>query len=184
MNFLKWFTYILAFTAFVWFVFFRPTNLSNLFAASDPTAVDQGETSGTEEPTTDITSDSIDPYVEDTASYADESTVGDVIDDTYTETTTDETIDESTTDATDVVNSSGSINVNDPYLLLVGSFSKRSNAENFLRKLQSKGKEGVIKEIRGLHRVIAASTGDKADSKNILDQFTQRYNMEAFVLKQ
>ena len=75
---------------------------------------------------------------------------------------------------------STNINLNKRYLIVVGSFGVKSNANRMLRKLINAGNDGVITSIKGLHRVVVASTNDKNEAINLRLQFTE----PAFILRQ
>lgn len=159
MNFLKWFAYSIAFCAFVWFVFFRPLTSNS---TSELAGADADTTENMDQPT------------------GDNSTIEDVGNtDSYTET---EDIEETFAETEPEIN--GSINLNSSYLIIVGSFGKKSNADRMLQRVKDSGKEGVITNIRGLHRVVTASSDDHSDAKDLRAHFTHIYKEQAFILTQ
>jgi hypothetical protein len=78
----------------------------------------------------------------------------------------------------------GSVNINSKYLIVVGSFGVKSNADRMLKRVQDSGKEGTITLIRGLHRVVTASTDDQNDAQQLRAHFTHIYKEQAFILEQ
>ena len=66
----------------------------------------------------------------------------------------------------------------------MGSFGKKSNADRMLQRVKDSGKEGVITNIRGLHRVVTASSDDHSDAKDLRAHFTHIYKEQAFILTQ
>ena len=169
MNFLKWFAYSIAFCAFVWFVFFRPltSNSTSEIIGSGSDTAEKGDL-----PTVG------NPKIEDI-----ENT------DSFTETEeivpeNIEIVDIEETFAETAPETKGSINLNSSYLIIVGSFGKKSNADRMLQRVRDSGKEGVITNIRGLHRVVAASSDDHSDAKALRAHFTHIYKEQAFILTQ
>jgi hypothetical protein len=167
MNFLKWFAYSIAFCAFVWFVFFRPLTFNLTSGIADAVSLDD-----------------VDLPTEDNSTIEDVENT-----DSYTET--EEVISENTeivdleeTFAETAPETKGSINLNSSYLVIVGSFGKKSNADRMLQRVKDSGKEGVITNIRGLHRVVAASSDDHSDAKALRAHFTHIYKEQAFILTQ
>ena len=167
MNFLKWFAYSIAFCAFVWFVFFRPLTSNSTSEIIGSDTAEKGDLPRAENPTIED--------VENTDSY----------------TATEEVVSENTeivgleeTFAETAPETKGSINLNSSYLVIVGSFGKKSNADRMLQRVKDSGKEGVITNIRGLHRVVAASSDDHSDAKALRAHFTHIYKEQAFILTQ
>jgi hypothetical protein len=156
MNFLKWFAYSIAFCAFVWFVFFRPLTSNS---TSELARADADTTENVDQPTED---NSTIEDVENTDSYTE-------IEETFAKTEPE---------------TNGSINLNSSYLIIVGSFGKKSNADRMLQRVKDSGKEGVITNIRGLHRVVTASSDDHSDAKALRAHFTHIYKERAFILAQ
>ena len=169
MNFLKWFAYSIAFCAFVWFVFFRPltSNSTSEITGSGSDTAEKGDLPTVENPTIED--------VENTDSFTEtEEIVPENI----------EIVDIEETFAETAPETKGSINLNSSYLIIVGSFGKKSNADRMLQRVRDSGKEGVITNIRGLHRVVAASSDDHSDAKALRAQFTHIYKEQAFILTQ
>ena len=169
MNFLKWFAYSIAFCAFVWFVFFRPLTSNS---TSELARADADTTENVDQPTED---NSTIEDVENTDSYTE-------TDEIVPENTEIEEIEE--TFAKTEPETNGSINLNSSYLIIVGSFGKKSNADRMLQRVKDSGKEGVITNIRGLHRVVTASSDDHSDAKALRAHFTHIYKERAFILAQ
>jgi cell division protein FtsN len=159
MNFLKWFAYSIAFCAFVWFVFFRPLTSNS---TSELARADADTTENVDQPTED---NSTIEDVENTDSYTEIEEIEETFAKTEPET-------------------NGSINLNSSYLIIVGSFGKKSNADRMLQRVKDSGKEGVITNIRGLHRVVTASSDDHSDAKALRAHFTHIYKERAFILAQ
>jgi hypothetical protein len=76
------------------------------------------------------------------------------------------------------------VNINNKYLIVVGSFGVKSNADRMLKRVKDSGKEGTITLIRGLHRVVTASTDDQNDAQQLRAHFTHVYKEQAFILEQ
>ena len=172
---MKWFLYSFAFSAFVWFVFFKPVDYNTSLATQSnneeiPEELDTyTDMPGKEEE--EITYDIDHESIEDTMQIVNEETSVidfplDVIDNTAGDYTDSENI--------------NSINLNKRYLIVVGSFGVKSNANRMLRKLKEGGSDGIITTIRGLHRVVMASTDDKTEAISLRLQFTE----PAFILRQ
>ena len=167
MNFLKWFAYSIAFCAFVWFVFFRPltSNYTAEIIGSGSDTAEQGD-----------------------MPIAENAIIEDVENkDRYTETEeivpkNTEIVDLEETFAETTPKTKGSINLNSSYLVIVGSFGKKSNADRMLQRVKDSGKEGMITNIRGLHRVVAASSDDHSDAKDLRAHFTNIYKEQAIIL--
>jgi len=165
MIFFKWFLYLLALGGFIWFVFFR--------SVGDHNAIAKG-------PDTDAT------FATDSTSSEDFDGESEEIDYVTSEDNTNvvsENTDVVTDNASTDISSSG-INLNNRFLIVVGSFGVKSNADRMLRRVKDSGKEGVITYINGLHRVVTASTDDEGDAKNLRSHFTHVYKEQAFILKQ
>ena len=169
MNFLKWFAYSIAFCAFVWFVFFRPltSNSTSEIIGSGSDTAEKGNLPTLENATIEDV-DNMDNYTE-TEEIVPENTEIVDIEETFAETEPEK---------------NGSINLNSSYLIIVGSFGKKSNADRMLQRVRDSGKEGVITNIRGLHRVVAASSDDHSDAKALRAHFTHIYKEQAFILTQ
>lgn len=169
MNFLKWLAYSIAFGAFVWFVFFKPLSTTSATKIADSTTDD---------------TENIDQSTIDNSAIEDvQDSKNETIDEKYEEPVSENinAIEEVTPPKN---TTSGSINLNSKYLIVVGSFGKKSNAERMLRRVQKSGKDGVITYISGLHRVVTASSDDQNDAGDLRDHFTHIYKEQAFVLTQ
>jgi hypothetical protein len=170
---MKWLGYLALCAAFIWFVFFRPFNTNSAeLVNSDNTQ------------TEDINDES--SFVEDVIDVTDNSDYN-ISDDTYdnssdTVANTD-VIDNSATDNSSSI-SDGSINLDSKFLIVVGSFGNKSNADRMLNRVKSDGKDGKMILIRGLHRIVTASTNDRTDARNLRQHFTHIYKEQAFILKQ
>ena len=84
----------------------------------------------------------------------------------------------------DKTKSNETININSKYLIVVGSFGVKANADRMLKHVQNNGIEATITLIRGLNRVVIASTNNEAEAEKLLDQFTHTFNEPAFILEQ
>ena len=166
MNFFKWSLYLLALVAFIWVVFFRPLDAS----------IEANELATTEETVPE----------EAVTDYQPVSTIEDI-----------ETIEEDITDAETVPEgldtdqmtedppaSDGIINLNSKYLIVVGSFGVKANADRMLKHVQNNGIDATLTLIRGLNRVVIASTNSEVEAEQLLDQFTHTFNEPAFILEQ
>ena len=170
MNVLKWILYLAALGGFIWFVFFREFN----------------PFSGTDDPpvVTDITSDSSAYTETDTTSYAYESDTAS--EETYVE---EETIDPIVEEEVVVDNPpketpSTGIQLGDKYLVVVGSFGSKANANKLEKSLRKKGMEVTQTKIRNLNRVVIASATDEASAEAIKSDYLQKTGASAFVLEQ
>ena len=164
MNLIKWFAYLTLCATFIWFVFFKPLHIKS------------AET---------ITTDS--EYSEDlpvdSSSFA-------LIDTTENYTLEEVSVDTPEEQANERIKQeiktgiSDGINVNAKYLVVVGSFSVKSNADKLLAKIKRNGRNGVITKIRGLHRVVTASSDNELNAQNLRDQNFPSVEEKAFVLVQ
>ncbi|MBT8328043.1 MAG: SPOR domain-containing protein [Bacteroidia bacterium] len=179
MNFVKWLGYLLLLGLFVWFVFFREI----------------GTRTGSKDMSTNLVEDSEnDEYVDDEASFIDEP-----IEEQFEQQTEEESFEEFEEETADVVETepvveaepveeitpitTTGIDLNKKYLIVVGSFGNRANADRMLKRVKDSGKDGVIEKIRGLNRVITASTDDQNDAQNLRDHFTHIYKETSFILE-
>ena len=167
MNILKWLGYILLLGLFIWFVFFR-----NFRFNTDKTEPIQDSETLASEPT---------PMVDDEASFIDQPIEEFQSEEPLEEFVEDDVELEVLEEASDI--SSTGIDLNKKYLIVVGSFGSRSNAERMLKRVQESGKDGKIEKIRGLNRVITASSDDQNDAQNLRDHFTHIYKETAFILE-
>lgn len=177
MNFMKWFLYSLAFGAFIWFVFFKPIG---------------DNTSVSNQPTNEETPEEVDTYTDIPNKDEEEITYDmdyESMEDTVQVVSEEISVVELPVDLPDNTSSDNSssenmhsadINLNKRYLIVVGSFGIKSNANRMLRKVKDAGNDGVITSIKGLHRVVMASTDDKTEAINLRLQFTE----PAFILRQ
>ena len=76
------------------------------------------------------------------------------------------------------------ISTNKPYLVLVGSFGKLTNAQKMLKRVERKGLNGIIKKIGSLHRVIIASSLSEQDAIAVKNQHKKTFGEVPYVLKQ
>ena len=76
------------------------------------------------------------------------------------------------------------ISTNKPYLVLVGSFGKLTNAQKMLKRVERKGLNGIIKKIGNLHRVIIASSLNEQDAIDVKNQNKKTFEEVPYVLKQ
>jgi hypothetical protein len=166
MNFFKWSLYLLALSAFIWFVFFKPLGVT-----APVKALTDSETVVPEEEDNESLPEST---IEDT-----ETVDADI---TESETLPEEFETEEFTVPPPTTN--GFVNINSKYLIVVGSFGVKSNADRMLKRVKDSGKEGTITLIRGLHRVVTASTDDQNDAQQLRAHFTHIYKEQAFILEQ
>jgi len=168
MNVLKWLGYILLLGLFIWFVFFRKFNPF----ATNPNSI-----------TTKATQEILDENTtsEDTKddSFLDEKIESTPAIDNYEEPISPST---ETTQPTEQKPSNG-INLNQKYLIVVGSFGKKANADKMLKRVLKDGNQGVITTINGLFRVVTSSTDDLTNAKKLRDHFTHIYKETAFILE-
>ena len=80
------------------------------------------------------------------------------------------------------INESNGIDLNKKYLIVVGSFGNLKYAKAMQSKITASGKDCEVEMIRGMHRVITASTDDQNDAQNLRDHFTHIYKQTAFIL--
>ncbi len=173
MKFLKWFGYISLLLLFVWFVFLRGISFNS---------EKKEDTASVTENMEEVENND---FVDDEASFIDESN-----EEAYQEEAMDEELTEVEEDVQEqeVIEevspiSTGGIDLSKKYLIVVGSFGNRSNADRMLKRVKDSGKDGVIEKIRGLNRVITASSDDQNDAQNLRDHFTHIYKETAFILE-
>jgi cell division septation protein DedD len=183
MKVLQWILYFVLLGAFVWFVFFRDSNLFALSQKDEPitgeeTVSNQSETEGDldavyeeEEYAEPEQEEFLEPELNETTVEENETIVEEAL--------TSDPLENSTN-----TKSSSIIDLNKKYLIIVGSFGQKSNAEKMLRRVKNSGKQGLIKQINGLHRVITASTDSQSDAKDLRAHFTHMYKEQAFILEQ
>ena len=173
MKFLKWFGYISLLLLFIWFVFLRGISFNS---------EKKEDTASVTENMEEVENND---FVDDEASFIDESN-----EEAYQEEAMDEELTEVEEDVQEqeVIEevspiSTGGIDLSKKYLIVVGSFGNRSNADRMLKRVKDSGKDGVIEKIRGLNRVITASSDDQNDAQNLRDHFTHIYKETAFILE-
>lgn len=182
MKVLQWILYFVLLGAFVWFVFFRDV-LS--FASSDSSAPN-----ATEESVNDESTSNEDTYLDDEATFVDETVEPDIFTDTEFETPIDEesevVVDEpmNLQPENETSNTEGTIDLSKKYLVIVGSFGKLSNAERMLKRVENSGNKAVITKINGLNRVVAAATNNSTIADQKRDEFTALFKERAFILEQ
>ncbi len=164
MNLIKWFAYLTLCATFIWFVFFKPLRINS----AETVTSDSGYTEDLPVDTSSVA------FIDTTESY----TLEEVSIDTPEEQSNESIKEEKKTATND------GINVNAKYLVVVGSFSVKSNAEKLLAKLKKNGKDAVITNIKGLHRIVTASSDNEVDAQNLRDQYAQSVEEKAFVLEQ
>lgn len=164
MNLIKWFAYLTLCATFVWFVFFKPLRINS----AETVTSDSGFAE-------DLPVDtSLVAFIDTTENY----TLEEVSVDTPEEQPNEAIKEERKTATKD------GINVNSKYLVVVGSFSVKSNAEKLLAEIKKNGKDGVITNIKGLHRIVTASSDNEVDAQKLRDQYAQSVEEKAFVLEQ
>ncbi|MDB4106967.1 SPOR domain-containing protein [Bacteroidia bacterium] len=163
MNFLKWLLYLIALGAFIWFVFFKKLNTNTSIVDTNNTEVnDDGSISN---PDADLNTEEEIDYTVDNGTDA-------TSDNQYEVTSTGQ------------VNTTNGVNLDSKYLIVVGSFGKKSNAEKMKTRVSEKFKYATITVVNGLHRVVAASSDDQDDAQNLRDHFTHIFKEPAFILEQ
>lgn len=157
---------------FVWFSFFKPTNFSiqNIYAENKP-SINQ-ETVKIDIPKTAETNLSND----DSVALVDtpQAEIKPQKDSLKTEKIIIEKVADEQTE----------IKTNEPYLVLVGSFGKLSNANRMLKRLEKLGLPGTIKKIGRLHRVIIASSSSKKSATEIKTRHNKTFVETPYVLEQ
>jgi len=76
------------------------------------------------------------------------------------------------------------INTNNTYLVLVGSFGQLPNAQKMLRQVEAAGLNGVVKKIGRLHRVIIAASMTEKDAVAVKNRHKKTFGEVPYVLKQ
>ena len=76
------------------------------------------------------------------------------------------------------------IQLGDKYLVVVGSFGSKANANKLEKSLRKKGMEVTQTKIRNLNRVVIASATDEASAEAIKSDYLQKTGASAFVLEQ
>jgi hypothetical protein len=177
MTFVKWFLYLSALGVFVWYVFFRDLS-STKITASESTKIEEVDQSEelastpekiinnefTNDGDTETLEESIDSIPEDFVDVIDEPEVAF----------------EPVVEEESIVSTSNGINLDNKYLVVVGSFGKKSNADRMLKKIIKAGHEGTITLIRGLHRVVVSSSNNEEEAEKINAAFPEA----GFVLAQ
>ena len=163
MNLIKWFGYLALCAAFIWFVFFKPLHIN-----SAETVLHDSEN------------------IEEIPAENSLITVNDTFKETPLEDVTSDMPEEQPSEPIKEeikTENSNSINVNAKYLVVVGSFSVKANADRFLAKIKINGKDVVVTRIRGLHRVVAASSDNELNAQNLRNLYAQSIEEKAFVLE-
>lgn len=168
MNVLKWLGYLLLLGLFIWFVFFRQFNP---FA----TKTDNMTSTTTQQVLGDVTS--TEDVVDD--AFVDENTDNAPVIDDFPETNATEI----ETPKNDANAQSSGIDLSQRYLIVVGSFGKKANADRMLKRVLNDGNKGVITMVNGMHRVVTGSTDDLSNAKKLRDHFTHIYKETAFILE-
>lgn len=168
MNVLKWLGYILLVSLFVWFVFFRKLGL---FSANTNNVVVKTEQAQIDNESTTL-SDPIDD------AFVDENTESNETPSDFPEINEPETLQTSAN-----TKQTNGINLNQRYLIVVGSFGKKANADRMLKRVKNDGNEAVITTVNGMHRVVTGSTDDLSNAKSLRDHFTHIYKETAFILE-
>ncbi len=187
MNFLKWLAYFVAVFAFIWFVFFRPVG-DKMTTTSETT---RDTSPKPEEKNSEIEDFAdLEIYDSDTVIIIDSQTniaenEGELESDAYDIQQTPILEETTTTNETPIdVVSSNRVNLDENYLIVVGSFKVMNNAKNLLKTFEEMDFGGKITKINGLHRVVIASSNNEVVARQTLKEFTKNYQKPAFVLKQ
>ncbi|MGB0850343.1 MAG: SPOR domain-containing protein [Bacteroidia bacterium] len=167
---MKWFLYISALGAFIWYVFLRDIDSkASQTSAENQEEVLENQLSEPEEVEEEYVTEKQKAFIEDTTS----------------ETITEEVISEEVPEAVETTTEekpleNAAINLSDKYLVVVGSFGNKSNADRMLKKVQDQGFDGVITKINGLHRVVVSSSNSEEDAERTNKEFPEA----GFVLAQ
>lgn len=168
MNVLKWLGYFVLLGLFVWFVFFRKLNANAAKPVVNNSETIDAPINDGEAEMDQISDDSfVAENIESSAEPADFPAVSEVDKQAEQNKNTEQ----------------GAINLNQKYLIVVGSFGKKSNADKMLKRVKKDGNDAVITQVNNLHRVITASTDDLANAKRLRDHFTHIYKETAFILE-
>ena len=169
---LLWLLYVTSLCLFVWFVFFKPTDFSiqNIYAENKP-SINQ-ETVKIDIPKTAETNLSND----DSVALVD-TPQGEIKPQKDSLKTKKIIIEKVADEQTE-------INTNEPYLVLVGSFGKLSNANRMLKRVEKLGLPGTLKKIGRLHRVIIASSSSKKSATGIKNRHNKTFDETPYVLEQ
>ncbi len=195
MIILKWIAYILALGAFIWYVFLRGTD----FSFDDKSSVQAEVSSQIESDYTD-SSENIEPidaseYVEEATDdyfaedssestvYEEEVSVSEIPEDLNITTIESETPETEATSSNEV-EIDESLNTNASFLLIVGSFGNKSNADRLLKKVKSEYPKSTVTFTNGLNRVIVSSFNDEEAAEVAKSQYIQNTGGSAFVLAQ
>ena len=174
---MKWFLYSLACSGFIWFVFFKPMEINTataneLIPTETPEVVDT-ETTITQVEEEEINYDTDYENIEDTLDFVSEETP-----------VVELPVNIPSENPNIVISGSTDVNLNNRFLLVIGSFGVKSNADRLLLKMKDRGTDAVIASVNGLYRVVTASANDKNEAKAMHLQFTRTYDEQAFILKQ
>ncbi len=194
MTFIKWFLYFLALGAFIWYVFLREITAEALKPAAIE-AVSELE---------NIDSDSVDNQTEDTdlseeeiwedadssviVSNDDWSESDDVV---PVENPKDEEDNESEIDNQESSESEPivekpltQLNLDARYLVVIGSFGSKANANRLLDKVSQIYPDSEISFINGLNRVVIASYDEENAAEQKKSNYISSTGGSAFVLAQ
>ena len=174
MRILKWALYFIALFAFVWFVFLREYTQS-LFASEMNTV----ETVDTLEE-----AELVDEWITEG-----DTAVSEVFEEfepaeEFAVVEEAEAVQEDPKPFVEETPTSfpSTINTSDHYLVIIGSFSSRTNANKLSERVQAKGIAAEIVEINGLMRVVVASSNDRKEAER-LKREADRNNEASYVLK-
>ena len=174
MNVVKWFLYLVALGGFIWFVFFRSPSGKTVVLSGDQK--DTTTENAIDNKPTQTTGENLDIDY----SYSEE----------YEESSTENSADESdaalqTDDSeVDIKDEPLGINTSNTYLVVLGSFGVKANADKLLQKTIQNIGAAEMKYINGLYRVIAASSNSEQVAEQRMDELISEYQMKAFVLEQ
>lgn len=168
MNIWKWFLYVIALSAFIGFIFFREVAIDGEIVDEDTQA-----TSTPEETEISQDTDTAEEYYaeDDIVQPADEYEIE------------DPTTEQSTSNDTEYTGGNTSINTEARYLIVIGSFGVKANANRLMKTSIDKGQNAKIKYINGLHRVIVASAESELQAENIKEYFLQKQDVSSFILE-
>lgn len=190
MIILKWIAYILALGAFIWYVFLRGNELrfdKNSTRQQDANSQLESQLSDYSEEyktidTFKYSADNDIYFSEDTS----ESIACEEVDSPYkeTEVATEESLAPSVETILQEEAVNESLNTQAPFLLVVGSFGKKSNASRLLKKVKIDYPQSTISMLNGLNRVIVSSYENKESAEIAKIQYIKNTGGSAFVLAQ
>lgn len=183
LKFIKWLLYFLSLGAFIWFVYFKPIdfNFKTLWDKENITAVNAA--SGEADTAQQQIAQNIDQVkIQDAKNPSVVKKIDDKIIDSPAKVEDNTEIENN--EIPEKIQPSESINLQDSYLVLVGSFGKHSNAKRMLKIVEKNGIRAVIKKIGKLHRVIIASSNTEQEANVVKETYKKTFGETPYVLLQ